>query len=508
MSVVQSVLFNPAIPKQDRQDAINRIHADPGIPTPNPTSSFWLRTPHPTLSQTQSKQLPPEADVVIIGSGITAASIARTLLKESSKPDQGSSKPAVAIIEARDICSGATGRNGGHILATAEDFVDLEEAFGLDVAKKVTRFRLAHLAEVLKVAAEEDLTEESQARKVQSLTVCFDESVWRGLVHCITRFKECMPDEAKEWKILEKDEIPKEFCLPSARGIIALPAGAIWPYKFVTGLLARLKQEFPQDLVIETNTPVMEVRRDATTTAAAAAIDLPYSVVTSRGTIKARHVIHCTNAHVGHLVPGLRGRIFPIRGQMSAQNPGQDFACQGEQHSWTFVYERGFDYLTQLPDGGQAGTSAKMMFGGGFAQGEAGGVADLGISTDSELSLYADIHLSGALSAIFGRENWGSVSGPGVEQMWTGNMSYTFDGLPWVGKLPDLATQRGPVHPGQGAEWISSACCGEGMVQTWLSGKALGRMLLIHDNRLSGPQDLSWFPDEMLVTEERIQKAH
>lgn len=172
-----------------------------------------------------------------------------------------------------------------------------------------------------------------------------------------------------------------------------------------------------------------------------------------------------------------------------------------------FSYERGFDYLTQLPANEEPDVAGKMMFGGGFAQGEAGGVADLGISTDSELSLYADLHLSGTLSAVFGRENWGKVDGPAVEQMWTGNMSYSADGLPWVGKLPSLATQRDPVPGAKGAEWISSACCGEGMVQTWLAGKALGRMLLMHDGRLSGSGDLSWFPQVMAVTEERIQRA-
>lgn len=233
---------------------------------------------------------------------------------------------------------------------------------------------------------------------------------------------------------------------------------------------------------------------------------LPYTVVTPRGTIKARHVVHCTNAHAGHLLPGVRGRLFPLRGQMSAQNPGSKFVCQGEHRSWLISYDRGFDYLTQLPCDGDAETSGKMMFGGGFAQSEAGGVGDLGIATDSELSFYADIHLSGALSAIFGRENWGSVSGPSVEQMWTGSMAYSADGLPWVGKLPRSATLRDSPAEGKGGEWISNACCGEGMVQTWLSGKALGRMLLKHDG-LAGNEDLSWFPKEMLVTEERVQNS-
>jgi glycine/D-amino acid oxidase-like deaminating enzyme len=151
-----------------------------------------------------------------------------------------------------------------------------------------------------------------------------------------------------------------------------------------------------------------------------------------------------------------------------------------------------------------------MMFGGGFSQGEGGGISDLGVSTDSELSLYADIHLSGALSAVFGRENWGAVPVRAVEQMWTGNMGFSADGFPWVGRLPASLTRRGQdAQEERGTEWVSAAFSGEGMVLAWLCGKGLGTMLLCHDNDLLDGEavDLSWFPEQMLVTEERAKKA-
>lgn len=225
-----------------------------------------------------------------------------------------------------------------------------------------------------------------------------------------------------------------------------------------------------------------------------------YTIETSRGTIHAHHVIHCTNAHVGHLVPGLRGRIFPLRGQMSAQTPGEKFPLQATKHSWLFNYDRGFDYLTQLPSG-------QMMLGGGFSRSESLGCADLGVPTDNEMSLAIDIHLSGALSAVFGRESWGRVQGEPIQAMWTGNMGFSADGLPWVGQLPASVTHRTPDNskPNSGAEWVCAAFCGEGMVQAWLSGKALATMLLKKDGQPDA--DLSWFPEQLLVTEERIATA-
>ena len=192
---------------------------------------------------------------------------------------------------------------------------------------------------------------------------------------------------------------------------------------------------------------------------------------------------------------------------MSAQTPGDKFPSQAAKHSWLFNYDRGFDYLTQLPSG-------QMMLGGGFANGEGGGVGDLGIAKDDEMSVYIDIHLSGALSAVFGHKSWGPVQGDPIQAMWTGSMAFSTDGFPWVGRLPGSATGRSEHEPEKaggnaGSEWVCAAFGGEGMVQAWLCGKALGTMILKHDGQLiaTADLDLSWFPDQLLVSEKRIVEA-
>lgn len=267
----------------------------------------------------------------------------------------------------------------------------------------------------------------------------------------------------------------------------------------MTGILAYLVKKFPNDFRIEENTAVTSIHDDSSNSSALSA---RYRVQTSRGTISARHVIHCTNAHTSHLVPGLRGRIFPVRGQMSAQTPGDQFPHQAAKHSWLFNYDRGFDYMTQLPTG-------QMMLGGGFAQSEHGGLADIGVSTDSGMSLYIDIHLSGALRAIFGRKGWGRVQGDPVQAMWTGNMAFSSDGFPWVGRLPGSVTGR-TENGAAGNEWVCAAFGGEGMVQAWLCGRALATMLLDRDGTLAGTADADispWFPSQFLVSEERLSAA-
>ena len=54
---------------------------DPGIPVANSTKSFWLSQPAP-IASTQSPWI-DEADVVIIGSGMSGMNLARTNFPEA-----------------------------------------------------------------------------------------------------------------------------------------------------------------------------------------------------------------------------------------------------------------------------------------------------------------------------------------------------------------------------------------------------------------------------------------
>jgi len=75
------------------------------LPRPNPTTSYWQDPPDEIADLQSTEHLPEYVDYIIVGSGISGASIAYNLLKK--KP--GSS---ILMLEARQACSGATGRNG------------------------------------------------------------------------------------------------------------------------------------------------------------------------------------------------------------------------------------------------------------------------------------------------------------------------------------------------------------------------------------------------------------
>ena len=80
-----------------------RVNLSPGLPVNDPTLSYWTLPPV-NLPARNNAALPAYSDVVIIGSGITGVSCARTLLKK------GPPGLRVLVLEARDVCSGATGR--------------------------------------------------------------------------------------------------------------------------------------------------------------------------------------------------------------------------------------------------------------------------------------------------------------------------------------------------------------------------------------------------------------
>lgn len=157
-----------------------------------------------------------------------------------------------------------------------------------------------------------------------------------------------------------------------------------------------------------------------------------------------------------------------------------------------------------------------MMLGGGFSQAEGSGITEIGIATDEALNMDSDLHLSGALDAVFGRDSSGKDEKTRFKAMWTGNMGFSTDGFAWVGGIPQSVTHRRWVpadtetQEPAGREWIAAAFSGEGMVNAWLCGDAVAKMLLAHEGVLSAEaasEFREWFPEPMLFTESRYREA-
>ena len=464
---------------QVKRDIAARLAQDPGLPVASPTMSFW-QDPEHSFAHTRSPSLPAEADVAIIGSGITAVSTAQHLLR--LEPDL-----RIVMLEARSAISGATGRNGGHIKASPwADYSDLKKAFGKESAMKIMRFRMAHLDAICDEAAALGVDgEPGLVRRTQSLSTAYSPETWKNSQARLTEFLEDFPEESEKWRVInDRATLTKLGLSENACGTVEGPEGAAWPYRFVGAVLKKLLDG--GRVVLETHTPVTAVDRSSLTTH-------PYSLQTSRGSINAKNVIHCTNGFAGHLLPALRGKLWPFRGQMTVQSVGASFPRLGASRSWSTIWERGFDYVTQSP-----GPDGNLYWGGGLLQVHkqlSEQAIDLGCSNDAELSPMCLRRLETAAGRAFTH-----AEDTQIVRKWTGIMGCTGDGLPLAGRLSEEWSGREDCDPSEGGEWIAAGFNGFGMVNCWLTGKAIAHIVTKRAEEVR-----PWFPiDEYACTKERL----
>ncbi|CCM03701.1 uncharacterized protein FIBRA_05847 [Fibroporia radiculosa] len=486
----------------------DRIETSPGIPVPNPTLPLW--TVPPVAISSSGKELPTHVDIVVIGSGITGTSVAYNILGRTDNV-------TIVMLEAREVCSGATGRNGGHINPPLyHDYTELKEKHGIWAAQQTIRFRMSHLNEIKRIAEAEDVLKESECRETEHIDVFTCPQAFSEAKEKLSKWKVDMPIESNTFGYYDKEDAIKNYRLSEdVVGCIYGSGGALHPYRYVTSVLARLLDRHTGHFHIATQTPCTAIK--APTRSAR-----HYTVATPRGNITATHVIHATNGWCSHLLEPMRAKIIPARGTMSAQRPGTllgETTLDGLRSYVFYRGESGYDYLTQRLAG-----EHELMFGGGWAQSTDGNLPDIGITDDAALSFSSASYLAGALPLYFGAAHWGGETAPAGEQdarwgagrtkaQWSGILGISTDLMPWVGRLPTKVSGRAEparlpekeprsllAAPG---EWIAAGYSGEGMVHAWMSGKALAYMVLDREDEMAG-----WFPDILRVTEKRWKEAN
>jgi hypothetical protein len=83
------------------------------FPVANAVPSYWRKQVEPIDTHRSTAKLPVEAAVVVIGAGYVGASVVHHIIEESLRASR--SIPSILILEAREACSGATGRNGVYL---------------------------------------------------------------------------------------------------------------------------------------------------------------------------------------------------------------------------------------------------------------------------------------------------------------------------------------------------------------------------------------------------------
>ena len=441
----------------------------PGLPRAGPTPSYWQSPPSALAQHRSTAALPAAADVVVVGSGLTGASLAFHLLTHPAPP------AAVLLLEARTACSGATGRNGGHTKHAAYGaFRHHAATLGTAEAVRIARFGYAGMQAMH--AAARALGIACDAWEGRTVDVVYDEGEWARAQASIAALQAALgPDDpAAAYTLWSAAAARTEFRAPGAVGAITYAAGSMSGYKFVTGLLALA---LARGLNLQTETPALAVRQ---------AQD-GWAVETPRGTVRAARVALATNGYTAHLYPPLEGTIVPRRGHMSAQRPGSGIPIGGLATTYSYIDRDGYEYMIQRPLG--TSDAGMIMIGGCTMKAPDGGVKEFGSTDDTTCDPKIVELLEAWTKAYFG-EYWGEDHPDGrMALTWTGIMGFSADDFPLVGEIP-----------GEKNLFIAASFQGHGMVSCWLVAKHLAQTML-------GPYDAdkSLIPNAFLVTRDRVE---
>jgi glycine/D-amino acid oxidase-like deaminating enzyme len=117
----------------------------------NSTDSAWQVDKSP-LSDYFSSELPTKSNIVIIGTGFTGISTAYHILTSTSTS-------CVTLLEARQVCSGATGRNGGHLTPNiySTTLSLLSNGFLPAEVVQYAQFELDNYETIMKIIRDEEL---------------------------------------------------------------------------------------------------------------------------------------------------------------------------------------------------------------------------------------------------------------------------------------------------------------------------------------------------------------
>jgi gamma-glutamylputrescine oxidase len=323
--------------------------------------SYWLEEPAPTLP---SRRLTGRADVEIVGGGITGCSCALTLAAGGRH---------VRLHEAREIASGASGRNGGFALRGGAMAYDSARSWlGAGEAAEYWRLTEAYVTRLEELGGD-------AFRRTGSLRLAGEDE--RDALH-------------DEYEALRADGFAAEWREELPASLAGRFGGALF---------------HPGDGVLQ---PARLVRRLAEAAAATGVEIREHHRIRTLDELEAETVVVATDGYPSGLLGGLEGLIIPTRGQMLATQPLAERLFPLPHYG-----RHGYDYWHQ--------DEAGRLLVGGFRD------ADM----DSEFTASEETtpRIQGALEdfveVLLGRR-------PAITHRWAGIFGLVPDLMPVVGRLP------------------------------------------------------------------------
>jgi glycine/D-amino acid oxidase-like deaminating enzyme len=344
------------------------------------TTPYWLDEPY--------RPRPPfegdvEVEACVIGAGVGGLACARRLAQRGIE---------TLVLERDTVAGGASGRNGGFLLAgLAAFYVDARESHGPERARDLYAGTLEAQEEIYALAAQ--LGANDAVRRTGLLRVSASEEE----AEHVRRHVAALHADGFPGELLERDELPQALRRSFWNACLTAHDGALQPARWIRALAGAAEAAGAR---IHERT---EVRGP---------LAGPEVETSAGANVRARHVLVAADGALPALVPELRDRVRARRLHMVATAPLPDRLVECP------VYARwGYEYFQQPPDG-------RLL---------AGGFSDL----DAEAS-YTDRDEGNPRVweriERYLRQDL-AVDAP-VTHRWVGTVGYSDDGLPVVGEVP------------------------------------------------------------------------
>lgn len=385
--------------------------------------SYWLQQVRcdPLLNHRTTKDLPESVDTVVIGSGITGTLATKEHLR--TWPDR-----TLVVIEAREFCSGATGRNAGHCKPDQwRGFGKFEKAYDKEQAIKILNNEADTWNALVNYVRDNNV--DCDLWVGDTLDVPVDDEVAKLAREVFQRYKEA-GGKVDHIKVVEDPaEAARISRIKDAKACYAWQASTLQPWKLTAHIM---RQNLKNGANLQTYTV-------ATSVSEATGGQRRWLVHTDRGVIACDNVVHATNAYSAALEPSLRGVITPKPHICTKVVPPR--AVSGSQAMRN-------SYGVLLPDGAlfsinpRCTADGNIMFGGSNPGQQA---------LDDWVERHPENCINDGLSDVEGVtqcvkdfihnkfEGWDAAEygpGEGIQYSWSGIIGLSADGVPFIGEVP------------------------------------------------------------------------
>ncbi|KAH8886261.1 FAD dependent oxidoreductase superfamily protein [Thozetella sp. PMI_491] len=434
----------------------------PGLPTSGEsTLPFWRTDLHELDDIRSTERLPAECDVVIVGAGYAGVTTAYRLLGHESPP-------SVVMLEARQVCSGATARNGGHVKPDVYfNILNYTKRYGAEAAAAVASFEAANVYAVKELVEREGI--DCDFTLTRAIDVYLDPDHAKATEEAYRELLRIGAADLKDIQMLKGKDAETISGVKGAKTCFSFTAAHLWPYKLVLGLLSRLVE---RGLNVQTRTPVHSVSETPGSSG-------KWTVVTPRGPILATRVVFATNGYTAAIAPQFENKIIPVRGICSRIVAPRGTQTQRLTNTYSIRYRGAIsDYMIVRLDG-------SIIIGGGKERFWDDRSQWYNVTDDTELIEPARTYFDDVIRRNF--KGW-EDSGAYTDKLWTGIQGWTTDKMPYIGAVPE--------KPGQ---FVFAGFNGHGMPIICLASVSLAEMVMGKDFEDTG------LPKLFKPTMERLQ---